>query len=410
MHRKVLLVNSAVYLPGEGGYKRTMYLFNMLRNMGYQTTLLTSDFNHYAKRQRDIVKFRKDYPEYSDIKFLHLKPYKKNISLKRYFHSKKNSKLQVKWILDHLSDYEVLYFNMPGSYIITHVAEYIDKHNLDIPIIVDVRDLRPEALRVKIKNNFLYKVLTFRMKLAADRAYACADELLAVSREYLDRALQINKKAKRPTVVYIGAILELFEEGVKEYGQSIKKQDGEFWLTYAGTIGASYDLKTAIDAMEIITKQATNVRLKILGQGPDRNYLESYAKRLQLPVDFLGFVEYKIMAAYLVKSDICLNAIKKRASQSIINKVADYYAAGIPMLNCCQCEEQLWLNEHYNAGLNYKPENVSDLVDKFFQLYNNKEVRETMGKNAKKLALEKFDRKRSYMEIIEIIDNASKKY
>ena len=28
--KKVLFVNSAIYLPGEGGYKRTLYLFDLI--------------------------------------------------------------------------------------------------------------------------------------------------------------------------------------------------------------------------------------------------------------------------------------------------------------------------------------------------------------------------------------------
>lgn len=407
--KRVLFVNSAIYLPGEGGYKRSLYLFNMMRLMGYDVTLLTSDFNHYAKQQRDIEKFRKEYPGYNKIEFLHMKPYEKNISFKRYFNGRMYGRLQVEWIKENIERFDVIYFNMPGGYTINRISKYINDKKLNIPIVVDVRDLRPEALRVKIRNEFLYKILTYSMKVEADRAYACADELVAVSKEYLERALQTNKKTKNPIVVYIGAILDLFEEGVKEFAPTIQKPEKEFWLTYAGTIGASYDIKTAIDAVSIIAKDCPNVRLKILGQGPDKEYLENYAKKICAPVDFLGFVSYKEMAAWLSKSDITLNAIKIGASQSIINKVADYYAAGVPMLNSCRCEEQLWLNDHYKAGVNYLPENVNDLVEKFMLLYNDDNLRKEMGINARNLALEKFDRRNSYKEIIKLIDNSTKK-
>lgn len=407
--KKVLFVNSAIYLPGEGGYKRTLYLFDMMRSMGYKPTLLTSDFNHYAKKQRDIAKFRREYPDYSDIEFLHLDPYTNNISFQRFYKGKKHAKLQVNWIKEHIKNYDVVYFNMPGGYVINRISKFIDEQKLNIPIIVDVRDLRPEALRVKIRNEFLYKILTYRMKVQADKAYACADELIAVSQEYLERGLQVNKKAKNSIVVYIGAILDLFEEGVREFAPSIFKPQGEFWLTYAGTIGASYDIKTAIDAIKIIAEEHANIRFKVLGHGPDRNYLENYAKKINAPVDFIGFVSYKEMAAWLSKSDITLNAIKVGASQSIINKVADYYAAGIPMLNSCRCEEQLWLNNHYKVGVNYLPENVNDLVIKFMLLYNNTNLRKEMGVNARNLAFEKFDRKNSYKEIVKLIESATKK-
>lgn len=83
--KKVVLVNRAVYLPGEGGYKRTMYLFDMMRRNGHNPILLTSDFNHYKKKARNISKFKDEYPDYAQsITFVHTPIYEKNISFKRY--------------------------------------------------------------------------------------------------------------------------------------------------------------------------------------------------------------------------------------------------------------------------------------------------------------------------------------
>ena len=110
------------------------------------------------------------------------------------------------------------------------------------------------------------------------------------------------------------------------------------------------------------------------------------------------------MAAYLSKSDVTVNAVKKTASQSIINKVADYFAAGIPMLNGCACKEQRDMVEEYNVGLNYEPEDVGDLVAKIKELIANDDERKVMGENSRKLALEKFDRKTSYKELLKRID------
>lgn len=405
--KRVLFVNGVVYLPGEGGYKRSMYLFNMMRKMGYEVSLLTSDFNHYAKKTRDIEKFRKDYPDFDGVKIVHMPKYEKNISIKRWLCEKIYSHNAINWIKSHIDNYDVIYLTMPDIDIILGIDKLLKIKG--IPMIIDVRDLRPEALKVKFRNPFVYNILTWKMKRDADKSYACADELVAVSKEYLERALKVNTKSKNPEVVYIGSIINMFDEGVKTIAPSISKPDGEFWLTYAGTIGSSYDLKTAIDAMEIIREKAPNVRLKILGQGPDRSALEAHAKAKGLPVDFVGFVKYAEMAAYLSKSDVALNSIKKGASQSIINKVADYYAAGIPMLNSCLCEEQIWLNEHFNVGVNHKPEDIDDFVEKFMMLYNDEALRHDMGKNARKLAEERFDRENSYKTLIKVIDNVEKR-
>jgi glycosyltransferase involved in cell wall biosynthesis len=113
------------------------------------------------------------------------------------------------------------------------------------------------------------------------------------------------------------------------------------------------------------------------------------------------------MAAYLSKTDITINNIKKNASQSIINKVSDYFASGKPMLNSCRNEEMQWLITHFNTGLNYEAENVDDFIDKFEILFADKGLRESMGANSRKLALQLFDRKTSYLKIIDVIENCT---
>ena len=405
MKPRVLFVNNVVYLPGEGGYKRTLYLFDMMRAAGYPVTLMTSNFNHYSKNVRDLERFRSEHPDVGDIRFLTVPPYKKNISLKRYYSEWVWKNKFKKWLTDNIDDYDVIYMNMPDYEQINSVKGLCHKRGKKI--ILDIRDLRPEAFHVMVKNDTLFKILFYWMRVAADKAYACADELVAVSKEYLDIALRVNKKSKHPTVVYIGSILDKFYDGIKKYSGSINKGQDEFWGIYAGTLGESYDLETVILASKLVKEKGlTNYRLKILGQGPSEEHLKNYAASIQADnVDFVGFVDYERMAAYLSKSDVTINAIKKNASQSIINKVADYFAAGKPMLNSCCCQEQLDMVTEYNVGYNYEPGNAENLADYIFEIAANPGKRETMGDNAKALATKLFDRRNSYKKIIELIES-----
>lgn len=404
--KNVLFVNSSIYLPGEGGYKRTLSLLDMMLEMGYKCTLLTGDFNHYSKKSRDINKFRNNYPEYNkSIEILHKIPYKKNVSFKRFYSDKMFESNIAKWVKHHIKEYDVVFVSDQEAVIkISRILK-----NETATLIIDIRDLFPEALKVVFKNELLYKFLTYPFKIHEDKSFACADELVAVSKEYLERGLLTNKKSQNPEVVYIGATLELFDEGINSYSNKIVKQDNEFWITYAGTIGASYDFKTIIDAMSILEKQHSNIKFKILGQGPDEKMLKEYCKEIgTFNVDFLGFKNYPEMAAYLSKSDITINNIKKNASQSIINKVADYFASGKPMLNSCRNKEMQWLINNFKTGLNYEAENVQDFIDKFYVLYNDKSLCSKFGKNARQLAESQFDRKTSYKKIINVIEKTKK--
>ena len=169
--RRVLFVNNVVYLPGEGGYKRTLYLFDMMRNMGYPVTLITSNFNHYKKQVRDLDKFKKEYPDCGDIRFIKVPPYTTNISLKRYYSEWVWTFKFKNWLKKHIDKYDVVYMNMPDYDQINAVKGICEKHGKKI--ILDVRDLRPEAFHVMIKNDRLFKIFFYWMRVSADRAYAC---------------------------------------------------------------------------------------------------------------------------------------------------------------------------------------------------------------------------------------------
>ena len=115
------------------------------------------------------------------------------------------------------------------------------------------------------------------MKLKANKAYACADEFVSVSKEYLDRGLSANKKSQNPAVVYLGSTLERFFEGVEKYSAEIVKPEGEIWVSYAGTLGESYDLFTVVDAAKKLESVCgSKIKFKILGQGPDEEKLKKH--------------------------------------------------------------------------------------------------------------------------------------
>ena len=401
---RVLLINSAIYLPGEGGHKRTLYLFEMMKNLGYEVTLLTSTFNHYAKKKRDVEEFRREYPSYSDIKFIDVPAYDKNISIKRIISEKVWTRRFVKWYKTHAKEYDIVYHNMPAMDTILQADPISRKHG--VKTIVDVRDLRPEVFRTIIKNDYLYKVLTYPMKKKADKAYSCADLMFAVSEEYLQRGMSANTKAIDSKAIYIGSILEKFYNGIAKYSSTIEKKENEIWITYAGTLGSTYDLHTLIDVANELQEQGHhNLRFKIIGQGPLENDLKKYATLKNVKnVDFVGFVPYEVMAAYLSKSDMTINSLKARASQSIINKVADYFAAGIPILNGSLCKEMKLMVEDNQLGVNFEPENIPSLKEAILFLVNNPELCKQYGEHAHRIAENKFNRANSYLEIIKRID------
>ena len=253
-----------------------------------------------------------------------------------------------------------------------------------------------------IKNDFIYNFLTRKLQKDTRQSYLNADAIVAVSEEYLQHACSVNNRVTDKLVVYIGSMLDKFDSGVEKYADTIHKKADEIWITYIGTLGRSYDFDTVFRAIQKLNDK--NIIFKILGQGPEESRLRGLAQSLNVRVDFLGFVEYERMAAYLSKTDICVNCIKRRASQSIINKIADYFASGKPVINCGPCKEMADLVKIYGCGINYNAEDVDSCAAAIASILSDKEKALIYGKNARKLAELKFDRQRSHQEIISMLD------
>ncbi|MPM28084.1 hypothetical protein SDC9_74601 [bioreactor metagenome] len=398
--KRIFIITMATNLPDEKGYNRFKYLSEILSEDNFEVTLITSKFNHYDKLQRDNTKYDEKY----NIVLLDSCAYKENISFKRIISIIQFGNNVKKYLKNHKDKVDILYCAVPALYVCNLAGKYSEKFNKEF--IIDIQDLWPEAMELLIKNKKISNILFYPIKKFADKSYRRADKIIAVSKEYLERALCVNKKSKKNEAVYIGTFLEEFDLGAQKFCSDIEKNKKEFWITYIGTLGLSYDIKTLIEAYQIIIKQGyTDIKIKILGRGPDEKELKAYSKSLGLCIDFIGYMEYGKMAAFLKKSDVGINAIKRNAAQSIINKVGDYFSAGLLVLNGSNCQEMKNLILKYNTGINYEAENANDLSEKILEAYNlSNDKKAEISKNSRILAEEKFNRSTTYKNIIELIN------
>ena len=60
--------------------------------------------------------------------------------------------------------------------------------------------------------------------------------------------------------------------------------------------------------------------------------------------------------------------------------------------------------EKYNCGINCENGNAESMAQAILKLYENKDLKEEMGKNSLKLAQEKFDRTLTYKNIVSLIE------
>lgn len=400
---KVAVITMGVKLDGEKGYTRFRYLCEFLVKKGYEVDLITTTFQHWEKKQRNLESVdQKSYP--FGIKFIYEPGYRKNIDLRRV-RSHRIAAENLRKLLEKEGDYDLIYAEIPPNDVALAAAEYA--HRNKIPFVADVNDLWPEAMRMVFDIPIVSDLLFYPLKRDAEKVYSLTSGVIGTSDEYRDRPFLNQKRDVLKETVYVGNEISVFDREAERHADEVQKEDGTFWVTYAGTIGTSYDIRTVVLAAEELMKQGKKkIRFQILGDGPTREMLENLAKERKIQnVKFTGYVPYEQMAAYLVKSDVLINSFVRKAPQSIVTKIGDYLAAGKPMINTCMSPEFRKKVEQDGFGINIEPEDVRELVNAVEWMYENEAERNDMGNRARKIAEEQFDRPVSYGKIEAMISS-----
>lgn len=393
--KKIAIISLGyLWFPCESGPSRFYDIARTFVHAGYEVECITTGFQHFKKKARDKQQIiKQNYP--FKITFIDVPAYKKNVDLRRIYSNKVAEQNLKKYLLDHILQYDAVYVSIPANNIAAMVTTIC--HRNHIPVVVDIEDLWPEAMSMVIKSKLLCRVLLHSFTRDAEIAYKNADGIIGTSEDYTERAFKRRKRDISSKTVYVGCNLEDFDEGVKKYAKDIIKPENEFWVTYAGSISTSYDIKTLIDAGSSLEDK--NVHIQILGTGSLKEELEKYSCNMS-NIHFWGFTEYPKMAAVLSKSDVVVNSFIKGAPQSIVNKVGDYLASGKPMINTLENPVFCKLVEQNNIGVNIEPENVDALkccIEDFLNETSDQ------GNNARNLAEAEFDRSVSYKRIIDIV-------
>ena len=407
--KKIAIITMGVKLKDEKGYTRFGYLAEFLTKAGFQVDLITTTFQHWEKAQRDLKKIQADIDagEYPfGLRFIYEPGYKKNVDLARVRSHKiaaKNLKKMLEAKPEDGKDYDLLYAEIPPNDVARVAAEYGVAHN--IPFVADVNDLWPEAMRMVLDIPVVSSILFHPLQRDAEKVYSMVSGVVGTSDEYRDRPFKSQKRNVPKVTVYVGNEIKTFDEGAGKNKESVAKPEGEFWVSYAGTIGTSYDIRTMVLAgEELIRRGHSDIKIKILGGGPMKDELEKLAKDMKIEnVEFVGYAPYDKMAAYLAESDILVNSFVKKAPQSIVTKIGDYLAAGKAMINTCMSPEFRNKVEADGFGVNIMPEDVEILAGAIEDLYNNDEKRLAMGKRAREIAEEQFDRPKAYKKIRNLI-------
>jgi glycosyltransferase involved in cell wall biosynthesis len=419
MTKRVAIIAEFSDIGEDGANGRFSYIAHELSDK-FDVTLFTSDFEHTKKVHRVAA----NGAEISGagpgaggrpykVRLVHEPGYVKNVSLKR-LRSHKIFARNLRNTLNQEENFDILYCAAPPTYAGQAALSYAREK--DVPLIVDIQDIWPEAFELVFHIPLISDVIFGPMRKAIREVYAGADRIVAVSETYAEVGMKYRTEMRRravkgetdegatATVVYLGTNVGRFDEFARSTHEV--KPGAEIWVAYIGTLGHSYNIGVVIDALaELRRRGMDNIVFKVMGDGPLMNHFMEYAKSAKIRADFLGRLAYPDMVRTLALSDIAVNPIMPGAAQSIINKVGDYAAAGLPVVSTQDNEEYRDLVNTFNIGYNCSNSDAVGVADAIAALASDPELRRRLGANNRRLAEKRFDRATTYKNIYALLAN-----
>ena len=395
---RIVIIDHFSKAPGETGNNRFIYLGELLCSCGFDVEIITTTFAHITKRQRLI-----DEKLYEGLPYKYTmlpEPgYPRNVCLKRFSSHHVFGKNLARY-LETMEKPNAVLAAVPSLDVGTVAGNYCSKHG--IPFLVDIQDVWPEAFKLVLKLPVISDLIFLPMTAQANRFYGQAERIIAVSETYKQRGVRSNHKDPNGLCVYLGTDLERFDENRKHV--PVEKPRNELWIGYAGTLGHSYNIEIIFDALNLLSDTlGEQVVFHVFGDGPYLERFREYAKGCKVRSVFHGRLDYPTMVSHLCQADIAVNPIVKGAAQSIINKHADYAAAGLPVVNTQECPEYRDLLERYECGINCDVESAEHVAAGLKRLIEDAQLRAQMGANSRRMAEERFDRRNTYRQIVSAI-------
>jgi glycosyltransferase involved in cell wall biosynthesis len=249
-----------------------------------------------------------------------------------------------------------------------------------------VKDSRVKSLLTTIEMYLHHKIL---------HIYDLVDVFISPSRFLKSKLQEMGFKGK---IVYLPNFVR-----VEEFDPQYDWQEAS--IVYFGRLSREKGLFTLIDAMRGLPAcnlLGRDVRLKIIGDGPIKDSLESRVKSLGLKnIEFLGYKTGEELKSEIRKSMFVV--LPSEWYENNPMSIIEGFALGKPAI-AARIGGIPELVKDYETGLTFEVGNPEDLHSKIEYLISNPDKIVEMGKNARAFVEKDLNAKKYYQRLMEIYD------
>lgn len=268
------------------------------------------------------------------------------------------------------------------------------------PFVFEIRDLWPELPREMgiITNPFMLKAMDMLEWLS----YHCATRCIGLSPGVVDGIKKRGIADRNVTMIPNGCDLELFR--AKENRLNRK----EFTAIFTGAHGIANGLDAVLDAANELKKRGReNIKLLFIGDGKLKPALKARAVTEKLDnCLFLDPIPKNKMPDLLLQVNagmMILANVPAFYYGTSPNKFFDYIAAGLPVIN----NYPGWIADmitESKCGIAVPPENPKAFADALEYMADHPEEAAEMGRNARVLAKQSFNRRKLADEFVDWLE------
>jgi len=261
-----------------------------------------------------------------------------------------------------------------------------------VPYVFEVRDQWPE---IPIELGIITSRLLIKILLWLEKTiYRNSSSIVALSPGQADGVKKVLAEEKPITVIPNSCDTDVFRPDIDGLAVRQKKGWGDkLVLLHAGAMGKVNGLDFIIDGAERL-KEHNDILFVLMGDGNQKPFLESKAKKLGLAnVEILPSVAKRELPESYAAADIGLVIIGNFPiiEHNCANKFFDSLSAGKPVLLNYSGWQRRFLEDNI-AGFGCDLCNLDEFVEKVLYLNSHRHQLKQMGQNARRVAVEKFDR------------------
>jgi glycosyltransferase involved in cell wall biosynthesis len=278
---------------------------------------------------------------------------------------------------------------------------------LGVPFVFEVRDRWPAAaVAMGVVHNRLVIAAAERLER---RIYRRADRIVVVAPGIRDAIIALGKDPNLVTVIPNIANTDLFRPSTANSDNTGHGEPGDLRLVFTGAHGKANGLDAIVDAAHVLRDEA-GIHFVLIGDGPEKGRLRRRVMEAGLDqmFTFLSPMPKSELAQLLPLFDVGMMILEDVAEfhyGTSPNKLCDYLAAGLPVLN----NYPGWIAELLEAnecGLAAKPGSPVAFAVAVRSLRDDRTGAAIMGRRARAVAEEVFDSDRLTGEFVQVIEDA----